>query len=207
VTLRDITLTRGSVSNDFGGAIMAQAGTATRLLRVSIGNSFSSLSGGALAVAPGNSVLEVTDSRFVGNLAVNGGAFAITANTTIRRSVFINNNASGGEGGAIQSYGPVLRVFDSTFNGNGASVGGAIFKRDAPVEIDGSAFTGNTASLDGGAVHTGSTGGDINLISRSGFTQNAAGRDGGAMFGRTMAVSLSIRGGSVARSACLTVSS
>ncbi len=183
VSLQNITLNRGaSGAEPFGGAILVNANTRLDLNNVTISNSLASVSGGAVATFA-NVTLNIENSRFLGNLAANGGAIATRATITINDSTFTNNNASGGEGGAIQSYDERLLIARSTFTSNGARLGGAIFKGGASLEFSESLFNGNTSSEDGGAVYLrqDATSG----ISRSSeLRNNAAGRDGGAVYAR-----------------------
>jgi predicted outer membrane repeat protein len=204
VTLRGITLTRGnSGAAPFGGAILSNPNTVLNLDNVSILNSLASVSGGAIANFQ-NTTLLVRNSRFAGNLAANGGAIATRAAVTISNSVFTNNNASGGEGGAIQSYERDLTVEGSAFTGNGAAAGGAIFKRDAELVISDSNFGGNSAAQSGGAVHVVAAAREPQLVS-SQFRANSAGDAGGGLFtesGATLAFvsfggNSAIRGGAV----------
>lgn len=182
VSFRNITLNRGnSGAEPFGGAILANANTTLNLDNVTISNSLASTSGGAIATFAGVT-LNITNSRFLGNLAANGGAIATRAILNIFDSTFINNNASGGEGGAIQSYEQPGVISRSTFNNNGARFGGAIFKGNSQIEINESHFVGNAAADDGGAIYgrVDALVGTFNCTLRG----NNAGRDGGAVFAR-----------------------
>ncbi len=204
VTLRGITLTRGnSGAAPFGGAILSNPNTVLSLDNVTIRNSLASVSGGAIASFQ-NTTLLVRNSRFAGNLAANGGAIATRATVTISNSVFSNNNASSGEGGAIQSYERDLDVEGSIFTGNGAAAGGAIFKRDAELVISESSFAANSAAQSGGAVHVVAAAREPQLVT-SQFRDNSAGDAGGGLFtesGATLAFvsfggNSAIRGGAV----------
>lgn len=181
VTLQNIVLNRGSsAAEPFGGAILVNANTRLDLNNVTIRNSLASVSGGAVATFA-SVVLNITGSRFVGNLAANGGAIATRARITVADSEFINNNASGGEGGAIQSYEAQLDVFGSRFEGNGARFGGAIFKGGTGLFVERSRLVGNTASDDAGAVYLRSDALSASFYD-SYLDDNAAQRDGGAIF-------------------------
>ena len=184
VTIRNITLTRGnSGAQPFGGAVLVNATTRLDLNNVTISNSLAPTSGGGVAAAP-NTLLNVNNSRFISNLSANGGAIATSALTTITGSVFTNNNASGGEGGAIQSYVQNLLVTSSSFSGNGASEGGAIYKRAGALRITESSLDQNSAQFDGGAIYAFE---DVNnLVLESNYLRaNRAGQEGGALFARS----------------------
>ena len=181
VTIRNITLTRGnSGAQPFGGLVLVNANTLLNVDNVSMTDSLASTSGGAIAAAP-NTTLNVNNSRFINNLSANGGAIATSAVTTVTGSVFRNNNASGGEGGAIQSYAQNLSVTASQFGGNGARAGGAIYKRDAQLSVEDSNLSTNTSSQNGGAIFLLSSV-TAASIQRSYLRENAATGQGGAIF-------------------------
>lgn len=182
VSFRNITLNRGnSGAEPFGGAILANANTTLNLDNVTVSNSLASTSGGAIA-SFANVTLNIARSRFLGNLAVNGGAIATRATLNVIDSTFINNNASGGEGGAIQSYEQRSDINRSSFNNNGARFGGAIFKANSQLAIIDSDFVSNAAGDDGGAIYSSADAIVSTLICT--LRGNTAGRDGGAVFSR-----------------------
>jgi predicted outer membrane repeat protein len=181
VALQNIDLNRGSSgAQPFGGAILANAGTRLNLDNVSIRNSLASTSGGAIATFA-NVNLDIANSRFQNNLAANGGAIATRAIVNITGSTFTNNNASGGQGGAIQSYEQNLTVTASTFSSNGASEGGAIFKSAAVLSITESSLDQNTSANNGGAIHVSS---DVSraVLESNYLRRNRANQLGGAVF-------------------------
>ena len=183
VTLRNINLNRGNAGAEpFGGAILVNANTRLILDQVTISNSLASVAGGAIATFAGVT-LDINNSRFLSNLAANGGAIATRAVATVTGSSFINNNASGGEGGAIQSYEQNLIISRSNFSLNSARLGGAIFKGNAVLDFQNSNFTANSSSEDGGAIYL-----RADLTAAFGLNSelrgNAAVRDGGGVFSR-----------------------
>ncbi len=181
ITLQNITLDRGaSGAEPFGGAVLVNANTRLDLNNVTISNSLASVSGGAIATFA-NVTLNIDNSRFLGNLAANGGAIATRATVTVFDSTFSNNNASGGEGGAIQSYEQQVNIVRSRFLGNSARLGGAIFKGNAELYFSESSFDGNTSGEDGGAIYLRA---DVSFADAeySVLRNNAAVRDGGALF-------------------------
>lgn len=179
VTIRNIDLTRGnSGAEPFGGLILGDPNVQLTLNNVTLRNSLASTTGGALAMDI-NTRLNIVDSRFLGNLSANGGALGISSITEIIGTVFNNNNASGGEGGAIQSYTESLSVVRSTFTGNSARIGGAIYKLGSAVGLSEAHFNGNTSSQDGGAIAA--RGGATTFVTASQFASNHADLDGGAI--------------------------
>lgn len=178
--LRGITLSRGFASGDFGGAILSGSGVQLELQRVSIRDSRAGLSGGAIAVAPGNTQLTISDSDFTQNRAPDGGAIATSAFTTITNSRFFGNSADGNQGGAIQSWVEDLVVKDSRFGFNSAARGGAIYKRQRELVITGSRFNDNLARVDGGALYSESGVERFSLL-LSNFDRNLADGEGGAV--------------------------
>lgn len=199
VTIQNIRLNRGSSGAEpFGGAILSNANTRLDLDRVTISNSLASVSGGAIASFE-NTVLNINNSRFLGNLAANGGAIATRATITVITSSFVNNNASGGEGGAIQSYDAQLSIYGSQFNGNGARFGGALFKGgNAAVVVD-STLSDNSASEDGGAMYLREDA-TFAYVEGSALSNNDALRDGGAIYAKTwLEISRAALSGNTAR--------
>ena len=182
VVLQNIDLNRGnSGAQPFGGAILANAGTGLNLNNVTIRNSLASTSGGAIATF-GDVTLDINNSRFSGNLAANGGAIATRALMTVTGSSFTNNNASSGEGGAIQSYDQKATIVSCSFVSNGARFGGALFKAFNELVVENSIFSGNSSGDDGGAIYA-----RVDANTRlAGLTLNGntAARDGGALFAR-----------------------
>jgi predicted outer membrane repeat protein len=184
--LRGLTLSRGLASGDFGGAILAGSGVQLDLQRIAIRDSRAGLSGGAIAIAPGNTQLTIADSEFTQNRAPDGGAIATSAFTVVSNSRFFGNSADGNQGGAIQSYVDDLTIQDSIFGFNAAARGGAIYKREAELELRGSRFNDNFASVDGGAIYT-EDGVERFSMALSRFNRNSAVDNGGAIVaGREM---------------------
>ncbi|GJP62091.1 hypothetical protein CLOP_g19190 [Closterium sp. NIES-67] len=105
-----------------------------------------------------NSTIE--DCLFAHNTAVQDGGAVVTSgllSTVIRGSVFVNNTATSGEGGAIAvldgTAGTVL-VEGCRFEGNAAlaSKGGAISAATAALTVANCTFLGSHALVKGGAV-------------------------------------------------------
>ena len=131
--------------------------------------------------------LTITNSKFVNNAAMYGGAIYIEdCDAIIRCSEFINNTAagdgeSGGEGGAIKTLRASTLNFDNcVFSYNTAIPGdprtelwmswGAAIDADSDMVITNSEFNNNNASC-GAAI--GTDWGNV-MISNSNFTDNSA---------------------------------
>jgi hypothetical protein len=122
--------------------------------------------------------------------AVNsGGALSLNvapegSAVTLARDTFVNDVASGGEGGGarINTISAVVTVTDSTFSANSAAVGsGALAIYATSAHLSGDTFTGNSvtgAEASGGALFAFALGGPITLAS-SRFSGNSATDEGG----------------------------
>lgn len=115
-----------------------------------------------------------------------GGAINNAIDCVIKDSIFTNNSALGGGGGAVfVGSAATVNINNSDFNKNTSNtVGGAIAVRNDSknngsnsLTVTNSTFTGNEAVLDGGAIAS-----FIDFtISDSTFDGNTAGRNGGAV--------------------------
>lgn len=200
VVIKNIDLNRGnSASEPFGGALLVNANTRLDLDRVSIRNSLASVSGGAVA-SFGDTVIAISNSQFISNLAANGGAIATRAAITVSGSSFINNTASGGEGGGIQSYEQTLTLSNSSFRGNSARFGGAVYKRDLRLNIISVDFSSNTSSADGGAIYVPAAASELRVVSSYFYDNVAAGNGGGIYSAAGLSAQFSSFGRNIARS-------
>jgi hypothetical protein len=150
----------------------------------------SALSGGAMSIsdhltypsAPVLSTVKVESCTFEGNAASQGGAFAVSAGSsvTIQNSKIQNNTASQ-EGGALAVSGSSVTIQSSQFNDNmAAQEGGALaVATGSSVTIQSSQFKDNTASQEGGALVV-ATGSSVTIQS-SQFHDNTASQEGGAL--------------------------
>ena len=115
--------------------------------------------GGAITVGQSGS-LSVTDTLFSENTTTaSGGAIAARGSVTIRNSVFIDNAADLGGGGAIyfRTGDAVCSIYSSTFYGNSAVRGGAIeystiMWGGAKMNLHHVTLAANTATSYGGAI-------------------------------------------------------
>ena len=107
----------------------------------------------------------------------DGGAFRAV------RSVFFENMAIDGKGGAIYNLG-ILTLEDTLFESNSSDNGGAIYNggiMDIAAILQGATFDSNTAHENGGAIFNSSTEQGF-LISGSTFDNNLSYLHGGAIF-------------------------
>lgn len=159
-----------TVYNSFGGSIIATRSTFTnnRCAIENIGGldvngcTFAKNKEGAIW---NQRVATVTNSKFMGNTAVNGGAISNVGEValTVTNSTFTNNIATESGGALYSIYDSVLTVSSCTFNNNTANaMGGAIYSGEdiMALKVTGCNFKNNTAKGEGGAIY--SYGGTVN---------------------------------------------
>ena len=139
------TVFKGNVAK-FGGAIYAlsfnlEIDNCTFEDNLANGSDYYLLGGGAILVLPGDFDVEITNTIFSGNSAVDKGG-AIVLNTigegTIDNCTFKSNSA--GEGGAVYvKSSDLITISNSRFNANNASNGNAIFN-DGELELFNNTF-------------------------------------------------------------------
>ena len=114
-------------------------------------------SGGAINLGAGASLV-VEGSRFLNNVALTGGAIAMSEGSVrlaISGSSFIDNSADR-DGGAILMNAGRLNISGSSFVNNQGSFGGAIGTINGDeAQISNSTFSGNQATGRGGAINAG----------------------------------------------------
>lgn len=117
-----------------------------------------------------------------GALSLNGAPEGSTV--TLAHDTFINDVATGGEGGGarVNTGSATVVVTDSTFSGNSATgTGGALAVFATSAIVSGDTFSDNSATgpgASGGALSAFSLGGPI-ALSSSRFTGNSADAEGG----------------------------
>ena len=125
-----------------------------------------------------------TTNGYVDNVSgFLGGAVRLyeTGSLTVTNSLFTNNTASGGDGGAIDIENGDVTVSNTTFGGNTASFGGAVHSGSSgSLTIIRSTFSGNSSTTAlGSAIEVGGTGIttiiDSTLSGNSGSFNSAAG--------------------------------
>ena len=184
-----------------GGAIYAITSTIT-IIRSTFNRTVVSESvGGAIRARTGSRIM-VYDSTFGHNTArQSGGAIHCQEHNPCRFSavntVFIDNRARVGDGGAIYVAGQILSLANCPFMDNYAGNGGGAVHNQGggnTVSIDGLHFSNNVAVNHGGALYIVGTRTSID-VSRSSFVDNAAVRGGGGAIysnGRYANVSLAL---------------
>ena len=142
----------------------------------------------AALLSVNNNMVEITNSMFNDNLAarasdIGGGAVCIMNTTAlISNSIFVGNMAVG-FGGAMLSHNSTVVINDTTFHNNSAGRdGGALITYTHPSSytIAQSTFTRNHAGDDGGAIFVGHRGSYVRLEMCT-FTSNRAIDRGGAI--------------------------
>jgi hypothetical protein len=189
LTLRDITLQRGSFSD--GGAIfVAQQGTAL-LSGVTIRDceaDGSDSDGGAIqnrgtlvvdgsqflrnhaddgggAINNNGGAVTVRSSTFISNTAFNGGAFNNAAGALDIGASLVYSNAVSNLGGGLFAAGGTITVTNVTVARNGAFRGGGIYGfNNAVVNVLNSTIYTNSATSAGGGVWNNTAGSAANVI-------------------------------------------
>ncbi len=131
--------------------------------------------GGAIHLNSTNIKLNLEDSTFDNNQAIDGGAIWSNGTLVVKNSSFTGNNAT--NGGAISADGVVIIDGSHFVNNNATDSGGAIFSNNAStvMNISKSTFDENNGISKGGAIyHTGTL-----TVVDSNFTKNIARLGGG----------------------------
>jgi len=139
----------------WGGAVSVDQATAVTIREsVFVDNSAESGYGGALRIYRA-AMVELIDSEFRGNSAeYAGGAYLYTYEpTTVLRCQFVNNLATGSDGGGLYVRGSA-RLTECDFVGNHARTGGGGLFALGFVDVTGCTFTNNSAVGRGGAALT-----------------------------------------------------
>lgn len=125
-----------------------------------------------------------------GAIRNNGG---VGSTVEIHNSIFSDNRALNGGAATGITNNAITRIYESTFFNNHASVrGGAIYSHLATLEVHGSTFTGNSSGASGGAVVVDFPSPAISsaLIQNSTISGNVAGDEGGGIWIRAPFVDL-----------------
>ena len=165
----------------YGGAINANPKVVLKMRRSEILESTVYLAGAAI-FADDEAIIDIIDSRFVGNFAGFGGAIYGEPNTTIalRTSEITNCSARFGYGGAV--YGnddAVVDIRDSTITNCWAATNGGAVAGDVTVlEVQGTTIQGCSAIYGGGLF------GDVATIRvRDSEIIDSSATSGGGIFG------------------------
>lgn len=156
LTVKDATITGGSVATGAGGGIAVGSSSRLALERVRMQGNVAP-NGGAIDV---DGQVEVTDSVFQGNSAASGGGAIQVYGPgilSVARSAFLGNTSGSYAGAIYTMYGGTTTVADSTFHGNVSSSGGALYAYSAALELTNVTAVANDAtSTYGGALNSGS---------------------------------------------------
>jgi hypothetical protein len=175
LTIQDLTMQGGYLSNHRGGGIFNRGGLT--LTNCVLTNNYSGRDGGALSnlgsltiansTLSGNSAndeggalfnsygsVTITDSTIAGNSAYYGGGMVINYGIFTIANTSIVGNMAEGSGGMVNWYGSVT-ITNSSIAGNSSTyygTGGVYNDRGGTLIIMNSTLAGNSANGDGGAV-------------------------------------------------------
>lgn len=145
-----------------GGAIYENAGTINVNNSVFVNNTAGNGWSGVINVSVVAAVLNITDSKFIGNVAYkDDGAIGNNGIVNISNSSFTNNSSTTGFGGAIgSSY--LLTIVGSQFTSNSAATNGGAIYNSGTSSISDSTFGGDdstykNSAVNGGAIYTSGT--------------------------------------------------
>lgn len=174
------TTSSSSISTRAGGAILGVSGTIAVANSSFNGNQVLGTTGTGGAIALNNANLQLSDSSFSANKALDGGAIWVGSSSTaaITNTMFLNNQA--GYGAAIESSGQT-DIDHSTFANNSATSGdgGAIWVFSHDVDIAFSTFSSNQAKTTGGAISCYAN--TVSVINST-LNGNSAGSHGGGIY-------------------------
>jgi predicted outer membrane repeat protein len=181
MTLSNSLLFGNSANNGGGGGIRSN-GTLTVSGSTLAANRADHGLGGA--IESGFATVMITDSIFLANSAMGGGAIDLHNGTAIlSNNLFLGNRGVDAfnyfGGGAIRTEGATVAVSNSTFSDNDTNrSGGGIFNYGGgSLHISASTFSGNSATGAGGGISsTGTT-----TVSNSTLHGNSAGYAGGGI--------------------------
>ncbi|MGL4942044.1 MAG: beta strand repeat-containing protein [Thermoguttaceae bacterium] len=190
-----------------GGAILMDNadGTATNNFITILGgtNTFTKNTatgwGGAL-LADKVIISDGTNTSFTENKANIGGAISTSFGVDINGGTFTDNEATGGDGGAInidnRDATGRSKVAGATFTTNKAAGAGGAIRTGVSMDVTGSTFTGNkstSTTLGGGAIYvsnTATTNPVTFTVGTTTFTSNESAFNGGAIIGDGAAIAI-----------------
>ncbi len=134
-----------------------------------------------------HTTLTVDRCLFTNNYGPNGGALLADSqtDTRIRDSVFTDNHAPGGIGGAVVIYGADLAMSGTAVHGNSATYGGGIYIYGSTGTLTNTTVGGNIADQDGGGIalyRTTVSGASVGLYSSTVVGNKATLGFGGGIF-------------------------
>jgi predicted outer membrane repeat protein len=164
-----------------GGAIFNAGGLVTVLDSELTDNRASPTGGGGAIMSEGGSVT-VRRSEVSGNRAQTGGAIAgQNSAVVVTASTLSENQAVGGDGGALWLHSGTLLVGNTVLEANTADGhrGGAVYASASDLTIQANATLVENAAATGGAI--GTVAGSTVTIDATTFSGNTAAQDGGAL--------------------------
>ncbi|MBK8027354.1 MAG: hypothetical protein IPK19_39660 [Chloroflexi bacterium] len=153
LVVNDSTFTNNAASGTaLGGAIYNAANKSLAINRSTFTDN-TAFQGAAIHNAAGT--LTVDTSAFVHNIAAELGGGIRSAgssgNTTVRSSLFTNNQAS--NGGAYYNSVGYVTIENSTFSGNQANNGGGLYILSGIISLTSSTIAANSATSNGGGIY------------------------------------------------------
>lgn len=156
LTLKDLTLTEGK-GPAVGGAVWLKGSAELFVLKVFFSQNRAER-GGAIASDGPDSVMVISQSRFMQNAAdegggaiyIGGGKVEISDSSFWANAAASLESASKQEGGAISMNSGQLRVFNSSFHGNRANHGGAFSFEGGRSELTHLTLMNNVSTYNGG---------------------------------------------------------
>ncbi|ULQ59479.1 right-handed parallel beta-helix repeat-containing protein [Brucepastera parasyntrophica] len=157
ITLKNLIITGGSLSSDYGhGILLVNRGTLT------LDN------------------CTITDN---GNGFGSGGGIALNGNWTlnIKGETRITENTAA-NGGGIYNRGGTVNIEDGTISGNGASMGGGIYNDGGAVNIENATISENNADQRGGGICIVAGGGGSVTLNGGTISGNETAGNGGGVY-------------------------
>ena len=144
------------------------------------GGSNTTANPGGGMITSGAEVHRLRNMVFRDNFAGSGGALALMSFTYVSNSVFFNNAATNGSGGAIYTAGSDLLMTNATLDGNSASANGGGVYNNTNAIMTNVTFVNNT-SANGAGAGSGvwNDGGSAHVLNSISFGNSVA---GGAVF-------------------------
>ncbi|MBM4244305.1 MAG: CSLREA domain-containing protein [Deltaproteobacteria bacterium] len=167
------TVSQDAAPDDVVFDVLNSASVTMRGITIRNGTSPATVSGGGVSTDNGSS-LTLEDCAFADNFGQNNaGAIFSRGSLTVTRCTFTRNVAQNSAGAISTSSGSTATVSDSLFDDNRALSGsGGAIRNTGPLTVTGSTFVANRAKVAGGAIANSSTSADSLVIGTSCFVGN-----------------------------------
>jgi len=180
LTIRNGYAANGTPDNEGGGIFISNSEVTVMDCIFSFNDSING-NGGGLACADSN--VSLVNCRFFKNNALFGGALGcLNSDLVVQGSSFMENNVSGGNGGAVECVGSRLKMDDCTISGNTVlgtgSRGGGLYCDTTEIIVSNSVISRNKAVDNGGGLYV--TGGSVSLVQVEFAGNRTSGNGGGA---------------------------